>query len=236
MSIAHKTWHVLDLGLVEYRKAWELQLRLVEARKQDVLKTDVVLLVEHPPVFTLGRRGGVANLNVSRSFLAGRNIEIVHVERGGDITYHGPGQMVVYPVVSLRNMGLGVLSYVEGLEEIMIRTMEGWGIKGRRNSTNRGAWVGMRKIGSIGIAVRRSISFHGLALNVNTDLEPFTWVNPCGLQDVMITSMQQQLGKVIPMKEVKQAARQHMQDVFGVSLTGLTLQDAERIPDLKNNA
>lgn len=220
-----RKWYLLDLGMTDYRKAWALQLRLVEERKADVLKSDVVLLVEHPSVFTLGRRGGLANLKVSQVFLADRGIDVVHVERGGDITYHGPGQVVLYPVVNLRTMGLGVLPFVESLEEIMIRTLADWGIKGERNSINRGAWVGMKKIGSIGIAVRRSVSFHGLALNVNTDLQPFTWVNPCGLHDVVITSMKQQLGTTVSMEDVKQAAARHMEDAFGVSLAALAIQE-----------
>jgi len=227
MASVFRKWCLVDLGLMDYRKAWEFQLRLVEAGKDDILKTDAVLIAEHPAVFTLGRRGGAANLKVSQAFLADRGMDVVHVERGGDITYHGPGQVVIYPVVNLRTLRLGVLAFVESLEEIMIRTLADWGIKGERNSTNRGAWVGMKKIGSIGIAVRRSVSFHGLALNVNTDLEPFTWVNPCGLHDVAITSMKQQLGRAAPMEEVKQAARRHLQEVFGISLTDLSIQELE---------
>jgi lipoate-protein ligase B len=215
----------LDLGLSAYREAWDLQLRLVEARKDDVLKHDVVLLLEHPAVFTLGRRGGLANLKVTEAFLDSRGIPLVHVERGGDVTYHGPGQLVAYPVVQLKNMGLGVLGFVEGLEEVMIRTVADWGIKAERNPRNRGVWVGASKIGSLGIAVRRSVSFHGLALNVNTDLEPFTWVHPCGLQGVMITSMKQILGEAIPMEDVKAAAKEHMEDVFGVNLEFSRLED-----------
>lgn len=227
MPIAQRTWHVVDLGLMDYRKAWALQHRLVDTRKNDILKTDAVLIAEHPAVFTLGRRGGSANLKVSQTFLADRGMDVVHVERGGDITYHGPGQGVIYPVVNLRTLGLGVLPFVENLEEIMIRTLADWGIKGERNAMNRGAWVGMKKIGSIGIAVTRSVSFHGLALNVNTDLEPFTWVHPCGLHDVVITSMKQQLGQALPMGEVKQSARRHLQEVFGVSLKDLSIQELE---------
>ncbi|MBN2032279.1 MAG: lipoyl(octanoyl) transferase LipB [Deltaproteobacteria bacterium] len=229
MAIAPRKWHLVDLGLMDYQKAWALQLCLVDARKDDVLKTDVVLLVEHPPVFTLGKRGGLTNLKVTEAFLAARGIPIIHVERGGDITYHGPGQVVLYPVVNLRTMEMGVLPFVECLEEIMIRTIADWNIKGGRNSLNRGAWVGMKKIGSVGIAVRRSVSFHGLALNVNTDLEPFTWVNPCGLNNIMITSMKQQLGKAVPCSEVKQAVRQNMEGIFGVSFADLSLQELEKI-------
>jgi lipoate-protein ligase B len=225
MVTSRKEWLFLDLGLLDYREAWTLQLRLVDARKDDMVKNDVVLFLEHPAVFTLGRRGGLANLKVTEAFLAARGIPVVHVERGGDITYHGPGQLVVYPVVHLRAMGLGVLPFVEGLEEIMIRTVADWGIKAGRNPRNRGAWVGPNKIGSIGIAVRRSVSFHGLALNVNTDLEPFTWVNPCGLQGVMITSIKQLLGKGIPMEDLKVAAKEHMENVFGIRLESSRLEN-----------
>jgi len=218
MATSGEKWLFVDLGLLDYREAWSLQKRLVDARKDDVLKTDVVLLLEHPPVFTLGRRGGLANLKVTETFLASRNIPLVHVERGGDITYHGPGQLVLYPIVHLRSAGLGVLPFVEGLEEVMIRSVGDWGIRAARNPLNRGAWVGQKKIGSIGIAVRRSVSFHGLALNVNTDLDPFTWVNPCGLHGIMITSMKRILGKKIPMEDMKDAAKRHVEKVFGVRL------------------
>jgi len=220
-----KPWHLVDLGFLEYREARDLQLRLVDARKDGILKNDVVLFLEHPPVFTLGRRGGTANLKVSEAFLDARGIPVVHVERGGDVTYHGPGQLVAYPLVHLRDMGLGVLRFVEGLEAVMIRTVAAWGIKAEQNPRNRGAWVGANKIGSIGIAVRRSVSFHGLALNVNTDLEPFTWVNPCGLQGVMITSMKELLGEEIPMEDVKASAKKNMEDVFGVELEVSRLED-----------
>jgi lipoate-protein ligase B len=220
-----KTWLFLDLGMLGYRDAWSLQLRLLDARKSESLKNEVVLFLEHQPVFTLGKRGGLANLKVTDSFLASRAIPLIHVERGGDITYHGPGQLVVYPIIHLHSTGMGVLRLVEGLEEVMIRTLAEWGIKAGRDPRNRGAWVGKDKIGSIGIAVRRSVSFHGFALNVNTDLEPFTWVNPCGLQNVMITSMKQILAKVLSMDDVKAAAKEHLQNIFGITLLASRLED-----------
>jgi lipoate-protein ligase B len=222
MVASRKKWLLLDVGLLDYQEARALQLRLVDARKDKALKNDVVLFLEHPPVFTLGRRGGLANLKVTEAFLAERAIPVVHVERGGDITYHGPGQLVVYPIVHLRDMDLGILPFVEGLEEIMIRTVADWSIKAERNPLNRGAWVGSSKIGSIGIAVRHSVSFHGLALNVNTVLDPFTWVNPCGLQGIMITSMKAQLGREIPMEAVRKAAQHHMEKVFGIKLESVS--------------
>ena len=218
---------MLDLGLMEYGKAWDLQIKLLEARKKDILKQDAALFLEHPPVFTLGRRGGVSNLKVPEEFLNSRNIPVVHVERGGDITYHGPGQLVIYPIVNLREAKRGVVDFVRALEELMIRTLADWGIRAERNSLNRGVWVASSKIGSIGIAVRRSISFHGLALNVNTVLDPFTWIHPCGLQGVTVTSMKKILGQEIPMAEVKKKAASHLEEVFGVGIESCSMKQLE---------
>ncbi len=229
MMTSPKEWLLVDLGLSDYKDAWDLQLRLLEARKDRILKKDVVLFLEHLPVFTLGRRGGRTNLKVPEEFLASRGIPILHVERGGDITYHGPGQLILYPLVDLRAGAWKVIEFVEALEEIMIRTVGDWGIRAERNSLNRGAWVGMSKIGSVGIAVRRSISFHGLALNVNTDLEPFTWIHPCGIQGVAVTSMQKILGQEIPMVQVKEKAALHLQEVFGVGFERRSLEQIEHL-------
>lgn len=229
MMTSPKEWLLLDLGLSDYKDAWDLQLRLIEARKDRILKKDVVLFLEHAPVFTLGRRGGRNNLKVPENFIASRGIPIVHVERGGDITYHGPGQLVIYPIVDVKEAEWSVVDFVEAIEEIMIRTVGDWGIMAERNSLNRGAWVGMSKIGSVGIAVRRAISFHGLALNVNTDLEPFTWIHPCGLQGVAVTSMKRVLGREIPMVEVKEKAALHLQEIFGVGLERCSLEQIEHL-------
>jgi len=224
---------LIHLGLIDYKEAHDLQLQLVEARKAGRLERDVVLFLEHPSVFTLGRRGGLDSLKVSEVFLQSRGIQIIRVERGGNITYHGPGQLVVYPIVDLGARGWRVTQFVEALEEVMIRTVADWGIKAERNPLNRGAWVGNSKIGSIGIAVRRSITFHGLALNVNTGLDPFSWVHPCGLQGVQVTSMKQVLGRDVPMEEVRRLAALHIQSVFRVPLTRATIEDLEMAMDSK---
>jgi len=216
---------VLNLGLTDYSTAHNLQLRLVAARRDRILENDIVLLLEHPPVFTLGRRGGLDNLRIPEAFLKTHGIEIVHVERGGDITYHGPGQLVVYPIINLREAGLGVADFVTTLEEVMIRTVAEWGISAGRNSLNRGVWVGKNKLGSIGIAVRRWVSFHGLALNVNTILEHFSWINPCGLQGVSVTSMEQLLHKPIPIDEVRRSTLKHIKEIFGVEIESVTLEE-----------
>ncbi|MBW1934280.1 MAG: lipoyl(octanoyl) transferase LipB [Deltaproteobacteria bacterium] len=218
MSSEQQKWLLADLGLLDYRKAHRLQLELLNYRKEGSLQEDIILLLEHPPVFTLGRRGGLDSLKVPRELLETRGIPVIQVERGGDITYHGPGQLVAYLIVNLRQKNLRVVEFVEALEEVMIRTVASWGIRAERNPLNRGAWVGMLKIGSIGIAVSRSFTYHGLALNVNADMEPFSWINPCGLHGVMMTSMEQVLGEKIPMEEVKNSLSAHFQDVFNIHL------------------
>lgn len=218
------TWHAVDLGRMPYPDAWDLQLRLVEARSQGRVNHDVILFVEHPPVFTLGRRGGRENLLVSEELLRQSGIPIVQVERGGNITYHGPGQLVVYPIVHLPNMGLGVVDLVDRLEEVMIRTCAAWGIAAGRNALNRGAWVGMKKIGSIGIAVRRGVSFHGLALNVNLDLAPFGWIQPCGLEGVGVTSIAREADRPVAMGEALAAVERNIEAVFGIRLEPQTAE------------
>jgi lipoate-protein ligase B len=220
-----QTWHIVDLGRVPYPDAWDLQLRLVEARSKGRVKKDVILFVEHPPVFTLGKRGGRENLLVSEEQLQQSGIPIVQVERGGNITYHGPGQLVVYPIVHLPSFALGVVDIVHRLEEVMIRTCAAWGIQAGRNELNRGAWVGVKKIGSIGIAVRRGVSFHGLALNVNLDLKPFCWIQPCGLEGVGVTSIQAESRYAVDIADVKPVLQSRMEAVFQTQLAPLSREE-----------
>ncbi len=215
-----------DLPLTDYEEALELQRWIVTARKEKRFNEDIILIVEHPPVFTLGRNGGRENLVVSESFLSQKGIRVVQIERGGNITYHGPGQLVAYPVLDLKASRLGVEDYVSGLEDIMIRTVKDWGIKASGNPENRGAWVGNNKLGSIGVSISRGISFHGLGLNVNTSLEPFTWINPCGFNNIRMTSMKTELSQEISMEEVRDAMKNHMASFLGrklvqTDLTGL---------------
>ena len=177
-----------------------------------------MLLLEHPPVYTLGRRGGRESLLVPEETLARHGIPIVQVERGGNITYHGPGQLVAYPIVHLPGMRIGVVDLVDRLEEVMIRTCRDFGVAAGRNALNRGVWVGMRKIGAIGLAVRRGVSFHGLALNVDPDLAPFGFVQPCGLQGVGVTSIAAEVGRPVAMDGALSAAERTIEAVFGVRL------------------
>jgi lipoate-protein ligase B len=221
-------WCFVNLGTVAYETAWDLQKTILEAKKKDNSFPDVVLFLEHPPVFTLGRRGGRENLKVSECVFKESGIEIIQVERGGDITYHGPGQLVGYPVIHLQKNGLKVVEYVEKLEQAMIQAASQWGIEAGRNSLNRGVWVGKKKLGSIGIAVKRGISFHGFALNVDLTLEPYTWINPCGLQNVSMTSMVLETGDNISMEQVRESMREQMESIFKIGWEPMTLSGLKR--------
>jgi lipoate-protein ligase B len=208
----------VESPLMDYEEARALQLEIVHARKNATIDRNVVLSLEHPSVFTLGRRGERDHLKVSESFLRAKGVPIVHVERGGDITYHGPGQLVVYPILYLGKEGLRVNEYVTRLEEVMIRSAGDFGLKSERDPRNRGVWVGNNKLGSIGIAIRHGISFHGFAFNVNLAMGPFTWIHPCGLQEIGMTSLERELSRKVSMENVRDAVRTHMEAVFRVEL------------------
>jgi lipoate-protein ligase B len=223
------TWRVFEPGCIDYGEAMRLQHRLVEARKSRVLATDVLILLEHPPVFTLGRRGGRENLIVASEVLANAGIQVIQTERGGNITYHGPGQLVAYLILDLEAAKMGVKAFVHCLEDVMIRTAADWGVAAERNPANRGIWVGNSKMGSIGIAIRRGITYHGLAFNVDVSLEPFGWINPCGLADVGITSLQAVSGRPLNMPSVGRAFKGHVQSVFGTELLPIERDEVEKI-------
>lgn len=211
-------WWV-NLPETDYHNALDLQLTIVNAKTTGHLTADVILCVEHPRVFTLGRRGGRENLCVDDDFLAEKGVAVVPTERGGNITYHGPGQLVVYPIIHLSRRHLKVVEFVSGLEQAMIRTAGHWNIDAGSDPANRGVWLEGDKLGSIGITVRRGVSFHGLALNINTDMEPFDWINPCGLNQVRMTSFERYLNSPVPMAEVRQVMATHLSELFGMPLT-----------------
>ena len=217
-----------ELGLMPYREAWALQERLHEevkaAKLQGVDTVNYLLFVEHPHVYTLGKSGDEANMLISAIQLQAKHAEFVKVNRGGDITYHGPGQLVVYPIIDMANFGLGVKDYVDRLEEVVIRTIEEYGIKGERLEGATGVWIEAhtpraRKICAIGIRCSLLVTMHGYALNVNTDLNYFHYINPCGFRDKGVTSIAQELGREISLQEVKERVKHHFVDLFGMELT-----------------
>jgi len=178
----------VHLGGKEYLSCLELQRRVRSLRQQDLIP-DCLLIVEHPSVFTIGRSGRRDNLLIDEAELQRRDIPVVDIERGGDITYHGPGQLVVYPIFKLKGKGCGVADFICDLEEVMLQLLRDYRIEAGRNQKNRGVWVGQNKIGFVGIAVRQGVTLHGLALNVAVDLNYFSMINPCGLSATPISSM-----------------------------------------------
>jgi lipoate-protein ligase B len=207
---------LVDLGLVDYGRALAVQHRCVDARRQKLLDRDVFFLVEHFPVFTFGRRSGAEHLCVSQDFLKARRIAVFAVERGGSVTYHGPGQLVVYPVVHLPTAGWKAVDWVTALEEVMIQTSRRFGVAACRHPRGRGVWVAGKKLGSVGIAVRHGISFHGLALNVHNSLEPFQWIRPCGLSDITMTSLAVETHAVASMFDVKRVFLECAEALLGI--------------------
>ncbi len=202
-------------GLQPYEPVLHLQHRLVSARLSGTLETDALLLLQHEPVFTLGHNGGRENLKVSDAFLRSRGIKVIKTKRGGNITYHGPGQVIVYPIVNLRAARVKVTEYVNALEEALIRTAVAYGIPAHRNPPHPGVWVGEKKLGSIGIAVRHGVTYHGAALNVNLSLAPFRWIIPCGLEGVEMTSLKDAGALHVTCTEVMDLLSRHIKKTFG---------------------
>jgi len=185
-----KVISIIKTGLIEYGKALEMQGELLAARQAGLIK-DTLLLVEHPPVITLGRRGDPRHILVSEEYLKEQGASVFEVSRGGDVTYHGPGQVVGYPIMDLDGFGKDIRKFVFNIEEVIIRLLqECYGIAaGREDGRYTGVWVGNDKIAAIGIAVKKWVTMHGFAFNVNTHLEHFKWIMPCGLEGRGVTSL-----------------------------------------------
>ncbi|MCL2098402.1 MAG: lipoyl(octanoyl) transferase LipB [Bacteroidales bacterium] len=207
-----------DWGLIDYKEAWDRQRAIAEqvlAEKQRPKATaQQVILCEHPHVYTLGRHGKINNLLVNERFLSDINATYYHVDRGGDITYHGPGQIVGYPILDLERLRLGLKQYIFNLEEIIIHTLKDWAITAGRLQGATGVWVAAdtaqaRKICAIGVRASRFVTTHGFALNVNTDLSYYRHINPCGFVDKGVTSMQQEFGKQVDIEEVKERLKKY---------------------------
>lgn len=208
---------VYALGLVDYDNGLLLQERLLNSRKIGAT-TDVLLLLQHPSVFTIGRSGVDENIIVPRETLAREGIPVFYTNRGGDVTYHGPGQLVGYPILDLREGGLTAHQYIWNLEEIVIRTLADFGIDGQRVSGWRGVWVEKDKICSLGVRISHQVSTHGFALNVNTNLKYFTYIIPCGITGVSCTSVSKLLGHEVKVEEVQEDLLWHFAQVFRFTL------------------
>ncbi|RYG21728.1 lipoyl(octanoyl) transferase LipB [bacterium] len=209
-----KPFTVRDLGLVPYEDAWALQRALVE----EILEggEETALVVEHPPVLTLGAAFHVENLLLPENEYPAKGIEVVRTDRGGDVTYHGPGQLVAYPLLNLTERGKDLHRYLRTLEEAVIEVVGAFGLIGERNLVNTGVWIGNRKVCAMGIKVRRWVTMHGLALNCDTDLAPYATIVPCGVRgDYGVTSLSQELGRRVTVEEAKPLLVEAMRKRFG---------------------
>jgi lipoyl(octanoyl) transferase len=201
-----------DLGRMRWAEAYALQQALVEQRKRDEIG-DQLVFVEHPHVVTMGRNGHDENVLASEEILAKSGIEFHHTNRGGDVTYHGPGQIVGYPILNLNEWKRDVHEYVRALEAVIIESLRGFGVRGERSAGATGVWVGEAKICAIGVHISRWVTSHGFALNVDTDLKYFQYIVPCGLTRP-VTSLEA-LGIAVAHDEVKAALRSNFAKVFG---------------------
>ncbi|MCU0415217.1 MAG: lipoyl(octanoyl) transferase LipB [Ignavibacteriaceae bacterium] len=192
-----------DLGFIDYKEAWDLQQEIHSKRVANEAD-DFLFLLEHPNTYTLGKTAHKENLVGSEDYLKQNQISVYDIDRGGDITYHGPGQIVGYPIIDLNNWFKDTHKYLRALEEVIIKTCENYGLQCGRNEKHTGVWIDDRKIAAIGIKVSRWVTMHGFAFNINTDLNLFKGIIPCGIQDKSVTSLSKELKKEIDTNEVKE--------------------------------
>jgi lipoyl(octanoyl) transferase len=203
-----------DLGLIDYKKAWDLQNEIYNKRLHNEVN-DTLLLLEHPHTYTLGKVAAKENLLSNDDQLKQLGISVYEIDRGGDITYHGPGQIVGYPIINLSEWNEDTHKYLRGLEEVLMQTCSEYGLESERNSKFTGVWLKDRKIAAIGIKVSRWITMHGFAFNVNTNLSYFDGIIPCGIKDKEVTSLSRELGKNIDLNEVKKVITEKFKEIFG---------------------
>jgi lipoate-protein ligase B len=218
LEVFSKVYNILRLGIVDYGTAHDLQKKILQERI-DGKCTDHLILLQHNPVITVGRSGGNDNILASKALLESFGISVYEIERGGDVTYHGPGQLTGYPIIDLRNYKKDVHWYLRQLEEIIIRVLAEYGIIGKRVEKYTGVWVGDEKIAAIGVAVKRWVTYHGFAFNVNPDLSHFKLINPCGITDKEVTSLVKILGYNVSMEEVEDKIISAFAEVFNVEIT-----------------
>jgi lipoyl(octanoyl) transferase len=212
------------LTRLPYAESLDLQRAIARARIDGRIPEDVLLLVEHPPVVTLGRTAKAAHLTAPAELLAMRGVERFEVERGGDVTFHGPGQLVGYPIIDLKRHKRDLHWYLRQVEEALIRMLAAYGVPGERSSGYTGVWTAGRKIASIGVHARDWVTWHGFALNVTTDLSYFDLIVPCGIQDVVMTSIAQETGRSsLPLIDVAVEAERILGDVFGLAVQRVEL-------------
>jgi len=212
----NKSLTYCDLGFIDYKEAWDLQHEIHSRRVSGEVE-DFLFLLEHPNTYTLGKTAHKENLKGTEDYLKENQISVYDIDRGGDITYHGPGQIVGYPIVDLNNWFKDTHKYLRALEEVIIKTCAEYNLSCERNPIHTGVWLADRKIAAIGIKVSRWVTMHGFAFNVNTDLNLFNGIIPCGIQDKSVTSLSKELNRTIDIQEVKEKLLANFKAVFGYS-------------------
>lgn len=220
--------YCLELGTEEYGMVFELQKDLNLARRNGTIP-DIVIFLEHYPCFTVGRHGGFDHILVSEEFLGEQGIRVYETDRGGDITYHGPGQLVCYPILDLNGFGRDVHLYAHQMEETLIRTLKAFGIAAGRNKQYPGVWVESAKIGAEGIGVQHWVTMHGVSLNVCPDLNHFSLIIPCGISTLGVTSMEKILGNNVDIVPVRREMRRQLSEVFDIALEDVTIEDVKEM-------
>lgn len=224
---AEPVLRVVDLGHRAYGPVLELQEQTVEERKAGRIP-DTLLLVEHDPVYTLGRNARDGNIVASRDELRRMGVEVVKIGRGGDVTYHGPGQLVGYPIIDLKERGRSIVGYVDGLEQVILQVLKAYGVRGETDRKNRGVWVGDSKVAAIGVRVTRYVTMHGFSINVCPDLSYYRGIIPCGIRNKGVTSLHLLVpGVEIDMDDVKKKVVKEFVEVFGYGDTEYRISNAQ---------
>lgn len=227
-----KKGYCLELGIEEYGAIFKFQEQLNEARRNGIIP-DTVIFLEHHPCFTIGRSGTKDHILVNEAKLKLEEIKVYETDRGGDVTYHGPGQLVCYPIIDLNNYGRDVHSYARNMEEIIIRTLDRFGIKASRKPEYPGVWVGPAKIAAEGIAMRNWVTQHGVALNVFPNMYHFSLIIPCGITSYGVTSMEALLGYREELTTVRQEMRQQFSQIFDIELEEISLVKLREMANVK---
>lgn len=222
-----------DLDIIDYKEAWDLQYYLHQLRVDNQI-SDLLLLLEHPNTYTLGKTAHIENLIGGKEFLERNKISVYNIDRGGDITYHGPGQIVGYPIINLSEWYQDSHKYLRTLEEVLIKVCNDYNLDANRVEGYTGVWIDDRKIAAIGIKISRWVTMHGFAFNVNTNLELFNGIIPCGISDKSVTSLEKELGRKIPISEVKSKILQYFIDEFNYSSYKMIEKETLSQPSMKN--
>jgi lipoyl(octanoyl) transferase len=212
--LKNRTLSYSSMGLIDYQEAWDLQHSIFN-RVVDGETQDTFILLEHPHTYTLGKVADKKNLVSGKDYLEKNKISVFEIDRGGDITYHGPGQIVGYPIIKLEDWQKDTHKYLRALEEVLIMTCQNYELEATRNPKYTGVWIGNKKIAAIGIKISRWVTMHGFAFNVNTDLSLFKGIIPCGISDKEVTSLKKELGKEINISDVKVLLLENFKSVFG---------------------